>query len=328
VEDLKAIVEEAISEALKALQPLSWPRWLPTKAAVRYSGLSERTLLEKQLPKFLSENEIKKIIAYLQEHDPGFCDFVQLAIYTGCRRSELLGLRRNHINLEHNFLIVKGKGGKERVIPLFDDAKKILERHIHKEILFPKWSANWVSKKWKQIMDKLGLKFRFHDLRHTTASMALQGIPIQVICELLGHSNITITQIYSHLQPDIIRQALEATFSRVSNAGKGRHCPEKLVKLNSYQHYLGSSGATRRGSTPLSRTSKHFLQYQALDPHQHNIHLKEFHGKRRQICLQSAGNQQAILELPDLPLKVLLLILGAIYCIIFSITTRSCGGMR
>jgi len=62
-------------------------------------------------------------------------------------------------------------------------------------------------------MKKLGLKYRFHDLRHTTASWSiLQGVSIRAIQELLGHSDIRVTQIYAHLSDEYLREAIEQTF--------------------------------------------------------------------------------------------------------------------
>ncbi len=183
------------------------------------------------LPTFLTKAHLDRILLYLKDYDPDFHDFVLLALETGARRSELLSLTPDMVNLEQDFIIVRGKGNKERIIPLTSRSKQVLLRHLKRPKLFSKWSPNWVSKKWKEIMDKLGLKYRFHDLRHTTASwLSMHGVPIQLISELLGHANIATTKIYSHLSPDTIRQALENTFVGLHRSTLKLHSPQ--IKTN------------------------------------------------------------------------------------------------
>lgn len=173
-----------------------------------------------QLPKFISVAEMNKILDFLKKNDPDFHDFIFVALETGCRRSELAYLNFEDVDIENSFMRVKGKGNRERIIPLTQNVKAILGKHVNRKKsnnsrVFHKWSPGWISKKWSLLMKKLGLKYRFHDLRHTNASwMAIHGVPIQFIQELLGHSSVNVTKIYAHLNPDCLKSALEDVFSQ------------------------------------------------------------------------------------------------------------------
>lgn len=183
--------------------------------------------LPQKTPRFIQEKEMNKIPDYLQKRSPNFHDFVLLTLETGCRRSQMLFLTDEDMDLKNGFIRIRGKGNKERIIPLTGEAKELLTKHMKQGRIFPYWTAGWVSKKWKQVVKELGFPYRFHDIRHTTASwLAIKGVPIKIIQELLGHTNIT--QIHAHLRPDVIRDALEQVFGK---AGKSQAVPAlKLVK--------------------------------------------------------------------------------------------------
>jgi len=174
----------------------------------------------QKMPRFISEEDMLKILKFIKDRDEDFYDYVVLLLETGCRRNEILYLTPKQVDFKNGVMVVFGKGSKERIVPLTDRALKILEkRRFFKGRMFSKWTANWVSKKWKEIMKKLGMDYRLHDLRHTTASwLALRGVPIQFISELLGHTSLNITQIYAHLRPAEIREALNQLFQGFWNA--------------------------------------------------------------------------------------------------------------
>ncbi len=183
------------------------------------------------LPRYIKENEMEKILEFLRQRDKFFYDFVLLTLETGCRRNELLFLTAQDVDLNHGFIQVKGKGNRERIIPLTERAKAILAKRINEQGRIFKWSPDWVSQKWKKLMKKLNLPYRFHDLRHTTASwLAINGVSIKVIQELLGHSSLTVTEIYAKLTRDVIRENLEEVFG-CKNSGKMQaHNFLKLIK--------------------------------------------------------------------------------------------------
>jgi len=170
---------------------------------------------EKKPPRFLSEEEVKKVLEAVRD-DKDFRDIILFTLETGCRRKEILNLHVKDIDFENNLIKIQGKGNKVRTIPMTSRLRKLLERRCKNRVgkVFPLWHKDTITKKWHKLMKKLGMDYRFHDLRHTAASwLAIKGVPLQFIQELLGHSSITVTQIYAHLRPDVLREALEETFS-------------------------------------------------------------------------------------------------------------------
>ena len=84
--------------------------------------------------------------------------------------------------------------------------------------VFPYEHHDTISHKWQKVMKKFGLKYRFHDLRHTTASwLILNGVSLKAVQDLLGHSDIRVTQIYAHLNDEYLREAVERTFEIAGN---------------------------------------------------------------------------------------------------------------
>jgi len=187
---------------------------------------------EKTPPRFLSEEEVRKVLEALKD-DEDFYDIVLFTIETGCRRQEVLNLMVEDIDFRNNFIRIKGKGNKVRLIPMTERIRKLLAKRCKgkKGRVFPSWHKDTISKKWHKLMKKLGMDYRFHDLRHTAASwLAIQGVPLQFIQELLGHSSITVTQIYAHLKADVLREALEKTFSVLESAPKIHPACLRVVK--------------------------------------------------------------------------------------------------
>jgi len=183
-------------------------------------------------PKFLSEDEVKQVLNYLSQKDKEFHDVVIFAIETGCRRKEIANLRLNDIDFETGYIRILGKGNKERFIPMTSRLRKILKRRSKRQRgkVFPNWHPDTITHKWQRTMRALGMKYRFHDLRHTTASwLALRGTPLQFIQELLGHSSIQVTQIYAHLRPGVIKNELEKTFACIDTAGNSQAKHLKIV---------------------------------------------------------------------------------------------------
>ena len=184
-------------------------------------------------PKFLSEEEVKRVLNYLSQKDPEFYDVVLFAIETGCRRKEIANLQVKDIDFAAGYIRILGKGGKERFIPMTSRLREMLKRRCSGRIgkVFPNWHPDTITHKWQKTMRALGMKYRFHDLRHTTASwLALRGTPLQFIQELLGHSSVQVTQIYAHLRPDVIRDEMEKTFACLTSSGKTQTVPLKRIE--------------------------------------------------------------------------------------------------
>ncbi|MEM7814711.1 MAG: tyrosine-type recombinase/integrase [Candidatus Aenigmatarchaeota archaeon] len=166
---------------------------------------------EKTPPAFILPDEMKKIFDYLREKDLIFYKLVFFTLETGARRIEVLRARWEDIDWKRKIIILHGKGNKKRVIPLSSRLEKVLEgERKDKGKLFPYEHHDTLSHKWQKVMKALGLKYRFHDIRHTTASwLVMNGVSLKVVQELLGHSDIRTTQIYAHLAPEVLREAIE-----------------------------------------------------------------------------------------------------------------------
>jgi integrase/recombinase XerC len=176
--------------------------------------------IKKRLPVTVRESDlyfnIEGLIDNDQEYKVIITELIVFTLYTlGIRRSELINLKIKDVHLKNNQLKVMGKGGKERIIPFGNELRKNLERYFlirnNLEIrdsdylfllpngkkLYPKavylMVNNWLSSK-----TSLGQKSP-HILRHSFAThLADHGAEINAIKELLGHANLSATQIYTH----------------------------------------------------------------------------------------------------------------------------------
>lgn len=143
---------------------------------------------------------------------------VLLALNTGLRKSELLHLRWQDIDLQHRLLHVeRSKNGERRDLPMTQtvlDLLRAMPRRVDTPYLFandegkPQESLKTT---WKTAVTKAAVDdFTFHDLRHTFAStLIMHGVDIRTVQILLGHKTITMTVRYSHLSPNHLRAAVE-----------------------------------------------------------------------------------------------------------------------
>lgn len=182
--------------------------------------------LWRNLPYFLSLAEVEKILAMPDLKKPaGIRDkaIMELFYATGMRVTELATLRLDGINLESGFLRCVGKGSKERVIPLGKSANEALVRYLDEVRVLSKYRQSpylFVSHKgkgisrqtlWKMIRfytRAAGIKKKIspHTFRHSFATHMLEhGADLRIVQELLGHSDISTTQIYTHVSKDRLR---------------------------------------------------------------------------------------------------------------------------
>lgn len=201
---------------------------------------------EKKEPAFLSPEDLDKLLQETEKHGQTvedvagrspdvqwLIDTIKIAVCTGLRRGELVNLRWEDIDFEAGFLTVRNraefrsKSGHERRVPLAGDALKVLRRR-HSE-LNPGGSdpvivdrdgepvkPDRITKRFKAMVQKAELddRLHFHSLRHTCASwLSMKGVPLRTIQAIMGHSEISVTERYSHLQPEVMTQAMEETFS-------------------------------------------------------------------------------------------------------------------
>ena len=174
----------------------------------------------ERLTRFLSREEIARLHATLDEHEgrrsQAQADIIRLLLLTGCRRNEILHLRRSEVRGDMLFL-EDGKTGSRKV-PLNAQARCILERqpgtdspYVFPSPLDPNRPCSENLPLWYRVRREAGIEdVRLHDLRHTHASQAvMSGIPVPVVSRLLGHSNVGMTMRYAHLGDREIEQAAE-----------------------------------------------------------------------------------------------------------------------
>jgi integrase/recombinase XerD len=182
----------------------------------------------KRLPKALSNEEIEKLLAPESPETPqNVCDHavLELAYASGLRLAELRNLRLEQLHLEAGFINVIGKGNKERVVPIGRKAVAALQRYLEAArpaLLTSRSPANvFLTKRgtpfasvtlWlrlKQRVRRAGIARNVtpHMLRHSFATHLLEnGADLRVIQELLGHANISTTEVYTHVAGSRLRE--------------------------------------------------------------------------------------------------------------------------
>jgi integrase/recombinase XerD len=182
----------------------------------------------KRLPKALANEEIAKLLAPENPETPeNLCDraVLELAYASGLRLSELKNLRLEQLHLEAGFINVIGKGNKERVVPVGRKAVAALERYLAaarpKLVTAKSPGTVFLTKRgtpfasvtlWLRIKNRIrraGISRNItpHMLRHSFATHLLEhGADLRVIQELLGHANISTTEIYTHVAGNRLRE--------------------------------------------------------------------------------------------------------------------------
>jgi integrase/recombinase XerD len=181
----------------------------------------EMPRIGRSLPQSLSEGEVESLLAAPDVSDPlGHRDRTMLEVLyaTGLRVSELINLKQSEINLNQGVARIVGKGGRERLIPLGEEAQNWLRDFIagpRSEILLERQTdylfptrrgdrmtrqAFWhIIKRYSKISG-IGSKMSPHTLRHAFATHLLNnGADLRVVQMLLGHSDLSTTQIYTHV---------------------------------------------------------------------------------------------------------------------------------
>ncbi|MBM7584422.1 integrase/recombinase XerD [Bacillus pakistanensis] len=178
--------------------------------------------MERTLPKVLSLEEVEALLEAPNDSTPlGLRDKAMLEILyaTGIRVSELIGLQIDDVHLTMGFVRCIGKGNKERIIPIGKTAINVLENYLengrqklrskkhHDDSLFLNHHGKGLSRQgfWK-ILKGLSIEARIekkltpHTLRHSFATHLLEnGADLRAVQEMLGHADISTTQIYTHV---------------------------------------------------------------------------------------------------------------------------------
>lgn len=200
--------------------------------------------LPKHLPKHLTQEQIKTLLltADCQKTVSGQRNKVMLCLLYACgvRVSELIVIKISDVNFEDRCLMVSGKGGKDRIVPLPEEIIQLLQSYLHHihtrllgvgkqyfntEFLFPALYGGKIShitrqSFWKIVKDiatQSGLMHAVspHVLRHSLAThMLKRGANLRVLQTLLGHEKISTVQIYTHLETSHLREMYDKYHSR------------------------------------------------------------------------------------------------------------------
>lgn len=190
------------------------------------------------LPKFLSVQDVDKL---LEQPNLGTLDgyrdktMLETLYATGMRVSELVSVPLQNVDLKMQYLIVMGKGSKERMLPLGRTALKYLERYISvvrpqllhgkpegvQELFVTSWGGPMTRQRVNELIEgyakDAGITKRVtpHMLRHSFATHLLNnGTDLRVVQELLGHADISTTQIYTHMDMERLREVYDKTHPR------------------------------------------------------------------------------------------------------------------
>lgn len=172
----------------------------------------------KKLPRFLQPDEFVKVFEAIKDND--FLAMIKLYILTGCRRAELVNLKWPEVRDDY-ILILATKNKEQRPVMLSEQMKEVLStlKRTKKGYVFPKWrTKDAVTRKFHKTIEDAGIKaIRLHDLRHTAASyLAMSGVPLDAIGDILGQKDKRATLIYRHLTPEYMQQEMAKLGNSVS----------------------------------------------------------------------------------------------------------------
>lgn len=193
----------------------------------------------RALPKMIAAEDVLRLARAAEAAIPGqpaaarlralrnHC-LIELLAATGLRVSELVGLKYAAVLSDREFLTIKGKGGRERLVPISERARNVLSAYAEElrraaearpEWLFPSHGASGAltrqhfALELKKLAVAAGLpagRISPHVLRHGFASNLLaHGADLRAVQQMLGHADISTTQIYTHIEPERLRSAVE-----------------------------------------------------------------------------------------------------------------------
>lgn len=238
--DLKEQGKSAATIARKLASIKAFYRFL---TAERYIQRDPAEVLEAankglQLPKVLTLREVEELLdAPNLGTLEGYRDKTMLEVLyaTGMRVSELISIPMGNVDLKMQYLIARGKGSKERVIPLGSIAVKYLTRYLEivrpqllkeeskdvQELFLSTWGRAMTRQRFFEIIEEYGRlagiakKITPHMLRHSFATHMLNnGTDLRVVQELLGHADISTTQIYTHMDMERLREVYSKAHPR------------------------------------------------------------------------------------------------------------------
>lgn len=199
-----------------------------------YTSLLDRPSSARKIPRVLSVAQIENFFSVIKTDTPlGVRDnaIFELIYSCGLRVSELSSLLMQNVHLHENIILVRGKGNKERIVPFGESAKQKLIHYLNdvrpallngknSDVVFLNYKGKPLSRKgiWKNFKEYeslSGVAAKVHTLRHSFATHLLAGgADLRSVQELLGHSDLSTTQIYTHVDDAQLKAQHEKFFSR------------------------------------------------------------------------------------------------------------------
>lgn len=215
----------------------SFFNYLVDESIIKVSPMEEVSSLKKakKLPKYLSISEVNKLlnIPLNSEFDYRNKAMLELMYATGLRVSELVSIEYSNIDFENSIIRINGKGKKERIIPLGEVASyylkiylsdyrsKLLKRNTYNQVFLNNHGKPITRQGFNYILENIreltGIEKEItpHVLRHSFATHLLEGgADIRSIQEMLGHENISTTNIYTEVVNDVLRSNYEMYHNR------------------------------------------------------------------------------------------------------------------
>ena len=208
-------------------------RWCMKQGYIKKNYIEDLELpnMDEALPKGLSKKEAMFLleVAYNLPYVQKYQRYRNHAIYatflyTGIRKSELLNLKLTDVDIENRSLFIhKGKGGKDRILPLHSKLVQSLDRYLrerkkakkmtpyfftssNRDMGFTEEGLKWINNKIKKVSK---ISFTTHGLRHTFGTlMSEAGCDIYSLSKMMGHSNIKTTMIYVHTNAEHLREEM------------------------------------------------------------------------------------------------------------------------
>ena len=194
----------------------------------------DRPKANRSLPRVLSIEQVDKLLESIDKTKPnGIRDdaLFELIYSCGLRISEACDLKIINLNMDERIILVHGKGDKERIVPFGDRAAEKLQKYINEaRPIFTKGrniaevfvnykgepiSRKGVWKRFKELEALSGVEAKVHTLRHSFATHLLSGgADLRSVQELLGHSDLATTQIYTHINDDQLKNVHDKYFIR------------------------------------------------------------------------------------------------------------------
>jgi len=224
----QGFVKASIARKLSAIR--SFYRYLLRERIISTSPLATTSSpkLDKRLPSFLTIEEVEKLLEAPDLSTPqGQRDraLIELLYASGLRVSELVNINLKQVNLDSREIRVRGKGSKERMVLMGKPAAKALQTYLSQgrpkligkketsALFLNRYGERLIERRVQRILEKYaslaGIDKRIypHILRHTFATHLLDGgADLRVVQELLGHANLTSTQIYTHVTQSQVKK--------------------------------------------------------------------------------------------------------------------------